>query len=267
MRHGDLLGMGNTANVYQWGNTEAIKIFHDQERSRYEASKEAKNAEIINNLNLRAPRFCGTLEYEGKQCLLYERINGPTMLMQIAPTISSISYYAKQLAQLQVEIHQVKVGIQPNLKTELSSKIFSYEIISEGEKQVIKEILEHLPESNTLCHYDFHPGNIILSSEGPIIIDWLNALVGHEAADVARTSMMLQSNTLPPNAPEILIRRELRELFHEEYVKEYVMLSGKEYEEITNWTVPTLAYRIGEMNGSNQIEVLSKLRMGLKNLR
>lgn len=261
MRHGDLLGMGNTANVYQWGNTEVIKIFHDQGSSRYEASKEAKNAEMIDNLKLRAPRFCGILEYEGKQCLLYERINGPTMLMQIAPTISSISCYAKQLAQLQDEMHQVKVGMHPTLKNELSSKIYSQELVSEDEKQVINKILEHLPEGNTLCHYDFHPGNIILSSEGPIIIDWLNALVGHETADVARTSMMLQSNTLPPNAPKILIRRELRELFHEEYVKEYLMLTGKEYEEITNWTAPTLAYRIGEMSGSNQTEVLTKLRM------
>lgn len=260
MRHGELVGQGNTANVYLWGDTEVIKIFHDQEGSIYEARKEAQNAEVINKLNLRAPTFCGALEYEGKQCLLYERINGPTMLMQMEPTISSITYFAKQLAQLQNEMHQVKISIQPNLKNELSSSIVSQELVTQDEKQIILEILEHLPESNTLCHYDFHPGNIILSSEGPIIIDWLNALVGHGAADIARTSMLLQSHALPPNAPKILVRRELRELLHTEYIKEYLMLTGRKYEEIIDWIAPTLAYRIGEMKGSNQVEVLTDLR-------
>ncbi|SDD72351.1 Phosphotransferase enzyme family protein [Paenibacillus sp. UNCCL117] len=260
MKLGELLGMGNTANVYLWGRTEVIKIFHDQENSRIEASKEAKNAEIINNLNLRAPRFSGTLEYEGKQCLLYERINGHTMLSQIAPTVSSVSYYAKQMAQVQYEMHQVRVGIQPNLKTELSKSIVTQELINKDEKQMITDILEYLPESNRICHYDFHPGNIILSSKGPIIIDWLNALVGHETADLARTSMMLQSNVLPPNAPDVLIKRELRELFHEEYLKEYLLIAGRKQEEIVDWMAPTLAYRIGEMKGLHKIETLTNLR-------
>ncbi|WP_244310788.1 hypothetical protein [Paenibacillus ottowii] len=45
---GELLGIGNTASVYEWGETEVIKIFHNQSCSMHEA----KNAEIINNLNL-----------------------------------------------------------------------------------------------------------------------------------------------------------------------------------------------------------------------
>ncbi|MBR2566930.1 MAG: aminoglycoside phosphotransferase family protein [Paenibacillus sp.] len=261
MRHGELIGMGNTANVYLWGNTEVIKIFHDHESSFFEANKEAKNAEIINNLNLRAPSYSGTLEYEGKLCLIYERIDGQTMLLQITPTVSSITHYAKQMAQLQYEMHQVKIGIQPNLKNELLYRISSHELINEDEKQRIKDILDQLPENNTICHYDFHPGNIILSSKGPIIIDWLNALVGHEAADVARSSMMLQSHALPPNAPEILIRREYRELFHQEYLREYLILSGKKDEEIKEWMAPTFAYRIGEMNGLDQIEMLTSLQI------
>ncbi|CAI6082646.1 hypothetical protein PAECIP112173_03641 [Paenibacillus sp. JJ-100] len=263
MRHGELIGMGNTANVYLWGNTEVIKIFHDHESSFFEANKEAKNAEIINHLNLRAPSYSGSLEYEGKLCLIYERIDGQTMLLQITPTVSSITHYAKQMAQLQYEMHQVKIGIQPNLKNELLYRISSHELINENEKRRLKGILDQLPENNTICHYDFHPGNIILSSKGPIIIDWLNALVGHEAADVARSSMMLQSHALPPNAPEILIRREYRELFHQEYLREYLILSGKKDEEIKEWMAPTLAYRIGEMKGLDQIEMLTILQIWL----
>lgn len=265
MRHGELLGVGNTASVYRWGNTEAIKIFHHQENSWYEATKEAKNAEIINNLNLKAPKYSGMLEYEGKSCLIYERIDGPTMLTQIEMTKSSITHFAKLMAQLHHEIHQVKVDLRSNLKDELCNTISAQELINEDEKRKIKGILDHLPEGNVVCHYDFHPGNIILSPKGPIIIDWLNTMVGNEAADIARSSMMLKSNALPPTAPELFHKRECRELLHEKYLKEYFMLAGMKQNDIEEWMAPTLAARIHEVSDSNRSEVLFKLRMILNN--
>jgi thiamine kinase-like enzyme len=66
---------------------------------------------------------------------------------------------------------------------------------------VVLKFLGGLSEGSALCHYDFHPGNIILSPKGPVIIDWLNALVGNQLADVSRTFMLISSTALPPNAP------------------------------------------------------------------
>lgn len=74
-----------------------------------------------------------------------------------------------------------------------SKQINTTEAIKEKEKQIVIDILNTLPEGNVICHYDFHPGNIILSTDGPIIIDWMNVLVGNQAADVTRSSMMIQS--------------------------------------------------------------------------
>ncbi|MEB4782778.1 aminoglycoside phosphotransferase family protein [Paenibacillus polymyxa] len=258
---GELLGIGNTASVYEWGKTEVIKIFHDQSRSMHEAKKEAKNAKIINNLNLRAPNHSGLLEYEGTSCLIYEKIDGPTMLKQIEPTKVSISHYAKLMAQLHFEMHNIEIKMNSNLKTELTNKINTAEVIKEYEKQFAINVLNALPEGNALCHYDFHPGNIILSSNGPIIIDWMNVVVGNQAADVTRTSMMIQSHALPSNAPGWLIKREYREFFNREYLREYLMLSGMNQKVLEEWMAPTLAARVCEVNGEDRNEVIDKLQL------
>jgi Ser/Thr protein kinase RdoA (MazF antagonist) len=38
-----------------------------------------------------------------------------------------------------------------------------------------------------LLHMDFHPDNVMLSSRGPVVIDWSNARAGDPALDVAMT--------------------------------------------------------------------------------
>jgi hypothetical protein len=263
MKIGQLLGVGNTASVYDWGKSEVIKIFHDQMGAIHEATKEAQNAEIINKLNLRAPRFSGIMEYEGRTCLIYEKVEGPTMLTYIEPTKLFVSYYAKLMVQIHFELHQVEIDVNSNLKTEMSKSIINTGVITEPEKASVLEILGTLPEGKVLCHYDFHPGNIILSPNGPVIIDWLNALVGHQLADVTRTFMLINSNALPPNAPIWLIEREYRELFGEEYLGEYFKPSGINRSTLDEWLIPTFAARISELRGEDQLEIINKLKWAI----
>jgi len=80
MKIGQLLGVGNTANVYEWGKSEVIKVFHNKGASIHEAAKEAEKAELINTLNISAPQFSEIIVYEEKTCLIYEKVQGPAML-------------------------------------------------------------------------------------------------------------------------------------------------------------------------------------------
>lgn len=259
MKIGELVGIGNTARVYRWGETEVIKIFYDQHCAMYEA----KNAEFINNLELRSPQYSGLIEYEGKMGIVYERIDGPTMLWHIEPTEGSISYNAKLMANLQYEIHNVENKIIPNLKSEITNKVNHSQEISNHDKHIIIDVLKSLPDGNTICHYDFHPDNIIISPNGPVIIDWMNLLIGSPEADVTRTAMMIQSHSLPPNAPSWLFHREYRELFNKEYITEYVKLADINDEFLEQWMIPTLAARIDEMQGEYRQEIKDKLHTRL----
>lgn len=264
MKIGQLLGVGNTANVYEWGKSEVIKIFHDPHAAIHEAAKEAQKAELINKCKVRAPKFSGMIEYEGKPCLIYEKVEGPTMFSSIQQTTRSVSCCARLMAQLHFELHQIEIDIRPNVKTELSKCINNTHEISKPEKAFVLNILEKLPEGHVICHYDFHPGNIILSPNGPMIIDWLNMLVGHHTADVTRTFMLIHSAAIPPSAPAWLSVEGFREQFSKAYLNEYFQLSGIHQSALDDWLAPTFAARICELKGEERLEIANQLKSILK---
>lgn len=48
-----------------------------------------------------------------------------------------------------------------------------------------------------VLHLDFHPGNVILTRRGPVVIDWRNAAAGDPAADVAMTMVTVGTADVP----------------------------------------------------------------------
>jgi len=58
-----------------------------------------------------------------------------------------------------------------------------------------------------LLHGDLHPGNVLMSPAGPVLIDWDNASAGPRAADVAETWVLL--GCFDPGVPGWPARREV----------------------------------------------------------
>jgi tRNA A-37 threonylcarbamoyl transferase component Bud32 len=83
--------------------------------------------------------------------LVLEYIDGPTMLEATGP----IEEGSSLLAGLHRKLHEIEAP--PKLG------------------------------SGRLLHMDFHPGNVILSSRGPVVIDWAISRAGEAALDVAMT--------------------------------------------------------------------------------
>jgi aminoglycoside phosphotransferase (APT) family kinase protein len=55
-----------------------------------------------------------------------------------------------------------------------------------------------------LCHGDLHPGNVIMASDGPVIIDWFDASRGDQVADIARTSLLMSARSHGREGPSHL---------------------------------------------------------------
>ena len=56
--------------------------------------------------------------------------------------------------------------------------------------------------ADTLLHLDLHPGNVILSPDGPVVIDWTNAEDGDAGLDLAITWVTLVP--FEPVAPDVV---------------------------------------------------------------
>jgi thiamine kinase-like enzyme len=60
--------------------------------------------------------------------------------------------------------------------------------------------IDTLETDNNLCHYDFHPDQIIQTKDGPYLIDWMSAVSGPPSVNVARTYLLfLTSKYSEPN--------------------------------------------------------------------
>ena len=49
-----------------------------------------------------------------------------------------------------------------------------------------------------ILHLDLHPANVMLSANGPVVIDWANAARGQAALDVALTAVVLAGAPVGP---------------------------------------------------------------------
>jgi aminoglycoside phosphotransferase (APT) family kinase protein len=58
-------------------------------------------------------------------------------------------------------------------------------------REKVLERLYTLEDGHKVYHGDFHPGNVLTTTKGAIVIDWMTARVGNPWADVARTSLLL----------------------------------------------------------------------------
>jgi hypothetical protein len=62
-------------------------------------------------------------------------------------------------------------------------------------------------EGGSLIHFDLHPDNVLVSQQGPVVIDWTNARGGSAAADVAMTWLILETSA---GLPGLLLARLFR---------------------------------------------------------
>jgi hypothetical protein len=108
--------------------------------------------------------------------------------------------------------------------------------------------LDRLPDGDRLLHGDFHPGNVLLSSRGPVVIDWTNATHGDPDADVARTSLMLKLGAMPPGTPRLIrsLNQVGRGWFGRFYSGGYRAVRPYDSAAVERWMVPHAAARLAE---------------------
>lgn len=92
------------------------------------------------------------------------------------------------LARALAEVHSMAPDVAPlNMADQIRH------LMAQGPRldpEIESALLGHcdayrLPERLTLCHHDWHPGNVILGSNGWVLLDWEFAALGDPVMDVA----------------------------------------------------------------------------------
>lgn len=237
------LAKGRTAEVYEWNEDKILKLFNKNLSERI-AKTEYENGILLNDLEVRVPKAYELKKINGRFGIVYERIYGKSLLSMMISKFISIKEAAFLLAEIHYKVNSLEVADLPEQKSSLKVDIEETNWLSKSEKLQIVSRLKEFPALNRLCHGDFHPDNLILTSNGPVIVDWLTAVSGNPACDVARTVIMFKFAELPDGLP-VSSNAELKKI-HDIYLNKYLELSKLENEEIREWELVVAAARLNE---------------------
>jgi len=229
------IAVGRTAEIYPYADGKVLKLFFPTIPQVW-IDKEIEIGKYIQEAELPVPKVYETAEINNRIGIVYERVEGPSLLNEIATKPWNVARYGQLLAKLHVQIHDVQAPT--NLETQrewATGGIPASAKIAEDLKTQILQLLDTLPDGNGLCHGDFHPGNIILTPDGPVIIDWMTVSKGVASGDVARTTTILEAAKAPEGTPMRWLLEWIRRLFLGAYLKTYLQLRPDIKESLAGW--------------------------------
>ncbi|MEM9777616.1 MAG: aminoglycoside phosphotransferase family protein, partial [Chloroflexota bacterium] len=221
---GDIVARGRTADIHTWGEGQVVKLYHDWFLLPW-IKNEASRTAVINQLPLPVPKVGELLEINGRNGLEFEHLDGKNMLELLDEDSSLGANFAKRLAQLQIKMHRLDVDhIELRSQREkLVDNIGRAAPLSDEMKQMLLAQLEQLPDGQSLCHGDFHPGNIVVAAGQEYIVDWNDCSLGNPLADLARSTILfiggITGNEEPNPEFEALVTA-----FHDHYLYRYLEL-------------------------------------------
>jgi aminoglycoside phosphotransferase (APT) family kinase protein len=235
-----LVGKGFCSDVYVWREGQVLKLFHGWV-SQARAQRECAVTRAVHAAGLPVPAAFEVIEVEGRCGIIFERIDGVSLLGYTQTRPWTLFGAIRLLAELHVQIHRCKAPVElPSLHERLAAGIEAVSDLSEADRQNAARHLADLPEGTALCHGDFHPGNVLITPRGPVVIDWDSASRGDPLGDVACTSRLMRAAGLPPWAPGWmhLLLWCLRPVMHRAYLKRYFQLYGGTPQQIGAWQAP-----------------------------
>lgn len=268
---------GFTADIEQYDKDTLIKLYRDYV-PQADIDREILCTECVQGRGLPVPEYRGYTEHEGKRAILLEYIRGDSMMSVLSHGKIAPEELAEDFAKIHYQMHQCKADELEKGKCRLERllRLSEHNLGTDLMTRCLK-LMEKLPEGNSICHNDFHPGNMIYSPNGMIAIDWSDATSGNPFADVARTVQMfdygpfacsgtpiIPMEKITPEAMERLEKQKgVINRFIRRYEQKYVELCGltmEEYNEVVMpWKVIVPASRFNIEWDCNKPQILKMM--------
>ena len=200
MRDLKKIAEGAEAEIFEWDRGNVLRLFRS---GRDAASLEHEEAAMRAGraaLPL-VPSIVGRVDVDGRQGLVMERVDGPDLITLLSQKPWIMWRAGTISGDVHAQLHDV---VAPAALASIADRArlwVASPLVPEHARRAVLEQLESLPDGDRLLHGDFHPGNILMSSRGPVVIDWPNTTRGDPHADVARTLLLVRGGVLPPGTP------------------------------------------------------------------
>jgi uncharacterized protein (TIGR02172 family) len=242
---GKLIGQGRTAEIYAWGDGQALKLYHAGWPASW-VEHEAQVTRALAATGLPIPAVGDSLELDGRYGVLFERVAGPSLVRQFSARPWTLARALRAFTDLHLTMHNCVVARLPPQREQLARQIREASPLPEGIREAALERLDQLPDGDALCHGDYHPDNVLMTRAGPIIIDWGSVSSGNPLADVAQTELLLRVGELPSPHLAGWLLAFARAFVRRAYVRRYLRRRPASANELAAWRLPIAVARLGE---------------------
>lgn len=240
---GPLLARGRTADVHAWKPGEVIKLYHDW-FSLEDIEYEARQARAVHASGARCPGVGEVLSLDGRNALVYTRVDGVPMQEVLLRKPWRALTCGRDMAELHAQMHGCMAGPElPDQQRRLAAKLEAAASLPVALRERLLTALATMPADARVCHGDLHPGNIMVTSEGAVVIDWIDAVRGNPLADLARSTILLLGTA--DNVPNPVLKGFIR-LFHRVYLQRYFQLRPGGQAEYRLWLPIVAGARLSE---------------------
>jgi len=182
----ELIASGRAADVFAYGDGLVLRRY----RTPYDCLYEAAVMQHVRSHGYPAPEV---VEVSGGDMIM-ERVDGPTMLAALAGRPWKMPAYAATLARLLHALHEIPAPdwLHPRLG-----------------------------DGRSIVHLDLHPDNVILSADGPVVIDWSNAGRGDPNAEIGDLWLIMANADIPGPRVRTALLRAGRQLFLRRFIRRF----------------------------------------------
>lgn len=182
-----LLARGREADVYALDDATVLRRVRVPGTSR--TLLDAKVMTYLSEQGYPVPRVLDADE----DSMVLQRLDGPTLLEQLQRRPWTVRSSARTLARLHDTLGEIEAPDWLRAPRVQSGPA---------------------PARRGMLHLDLHPGNVIATPQGPVVIDWADAAAGDPALDLAKTLVTIATADLPGPAGRLLCRTYAKALRH-----------------------------------------------------
>lgn len=222
----EMIGKGANGEVYRLDQETIVKVFNqDNNLSVIErelaAAKQAFIAGIPTAISydlVKVGDCYGTV---------YEMLDADILGTRIMNNLDKKDVYIDKFIEVAKQMHSTDIADLdfPNIKDIYYSRLEeAINIEKEEESNMLRRIIEAIPDRTTMLHGDFHPKNVMMQGEEIMLIDMGDMSMGHPIIEVANcySVFVTQTSRMPERARFVLgVDSDVAQYMWERFVQMY----------------------------------------------
>lgn len=182
----EIVGKGGNGTVYRLDEDKIVKLYHGQSMDLVQREQEFSRIAFINGIP-------SVIPYDVVKCgddygVVFEMVHSDTLGHAIAAHPEKMMEYVDQWVQLARILHSTHIepGNMPNVKDHMRRNAKNLgRWCSDEEIKALLDIIDSIPDCDTVLHNDLHPGNVMIQGDELVLIDLAEMSTGPKVFDLA----------------------------------------------------------------------------------